>query len=73
MARLHEYNTASIDLHQTKVNGVEPEGSIEARAQKVKELREATLAIVKDYPELERDFDRFVSATRAAFKAVNPS
>ena len=73
MARLHEYNKAYMDLHQTTVNGIENEDSVEARALKIKELREATLAVIKDYPELERDFDRFVSATRAAFKAVNPS
>lgn len=47
-------------------------GGAQERARKAAELRQRSLDLVKDFPELERDFDRFVTASRATMRAFNP-
>jgi hypothetical protein len=48
----------------------EASGGVEERARKMKELRERALELVKPFPELERDFDRFIACSRAAAKSI---
>ena len=48
-------------------------GPVEERYAKSAELRAHALDILKDFPELVRDFDRFVAACHAATAAVRRS
>lgn len=46
-------------------------GGAEARSQKAAELRQKCMDLVKDFPDLQRDFDRFTTASRATMRAFN--
>lgn len=51
--------------------GIKPaSGPVDERYAKIKELREHALDIIKDFPDLVRDFDRFSACSRAAISAV---
>lgn len=47
-------------------------GGAQERARKAAELRQRCLDLVKGFPELEKDFDRFITASRATMRAFNP-
>ena len=49
----------------------EAAGGPEARSQKATELRQTCLGLVQDFPDLQRDFDRFVTASRATMRSMN--
>lgn len=48
-------------------------GGAQERSRQTVELRQKCLEMVMGFPELERDFDRFVTASRATMRAFNPS
>lgn len=50
--------------------GAKPEPGAEERYAKFRELRAHALEIVKDFPDLVRDFDRFQASSKAAMSAV---
>ncbi|KAI9151522.1 hypothetical protein HJFPF1_08726 [Paramyrothecium foliicola] len=72
-ASLHEYHEAAKASQKAANEGGAAPECMAASRQKVKDAREKTITYLKDYPELERDFDQFDTASRAAFKAVNSS
>ncbi|KAH7157355.1 hypothetical protein B0J13DRAFT_541595 [Dactylonectria estremocensis] len=52
--------------------GQEPEapGGSASRYERQQELRGRALEIIKDYPELVRDFDRFLTNGRSVFRTL---
>ncbi|KID92783.1 hypothetical protein MGU_00372 [Metarhizium guizhouense ARSEF 977] len=50
--------------------GAKPEPGAEERHAQIMELRRHCLEIIKDFPDLVRDFDRFRASSKAALSAV---
>lgn len=50
--------------------GGKVEPGAEERYAQIKELRAHALDIIKDFPDLVRDFDRFHTCSKAAMSAV---
>jgi hypothetical protein len=53
--------------------GGKPEPGVEERYAQIQELRAHALEILKDFPDLVRDFDRFQASSKAAWSAVTRS
>jgi hypothetical protein len=68
---LTAYNKAAMEGHKDSAGGASSNESIVERTQRIKALRATAIETLKDHPELERDFDRYVAAIRSMFKAVN--
>ncbi|OAA50646.1 hypothetical protein NOR_01096 [Metarhizium rileyi] len=50
--------------------GAKPEPGAEARYAQIQELRKHCFEIIKDFPDLVRDFDQFHTSSKAAMSAV---
>lgn len=69
----HDFMDSLMGMMNLWTKSAEAVGGAQERSRKTAELRQKCVDLVKDFPELAADFDRFVTASRATTRAFNPS